>query len=237
VRRIFIGDIQGCSNELERLLDRLGPGNGDRLYCVGDLVNRGPDSAAVLRRLRALGARSVLGNHDLHLLRLAAGSTPGTTAGELDCVLAAPDRAELLDWLRQQPILLHDDDVVLVHAGLHPSWSDITSVAAALNGRVAAYVAGCGDDDIDFATQVRYCDANGRRPMRDDPPPGTPFAPWDRWYRGRNTVVFGHWSRRGLVCETRRRGLDTGCVYGGRLTAWVAETDRFVQVDARTASH
>ena len=83
---------------------------------------------------------------------------------------------------------------------------------------------------IEFATAVRYCDPEGRRPARDHPPPDPPFMPWDHFYRGERTVVFGHWARRGLVLRPRLRGLDTGCVYGGPLTAWIAEEDRLVQV-------
>jgi bis(5'-nucleosyl)-tetraphosphatase (symmetrical) len=95
---------------------------------------------------------------------------------------------------------------------------------------VPAHVRGTHDERIAFAAEVRHCDAGGRRPAQDDPPPGLPFKPWDHWYGGPYTVVFGHWARRGLVAGARVRGLDTGCVYGGPLTAWIAEEDRFVQV-------
>ncbi|MEC8252458.1 MAG: hypothetical protein VX044_04540, partial [Planctomycetota bacterium] len=85
--------------------------------------------------------------------------------------------------------------------------------------------------DVDYAVNVRYCDARGARPPRDWPPPGPPYRPWDDFYRGRKRVVFGHWARRGLVVRPRCVGLDTGCVYGGKLSAWIAEEDRVVQVD------
>jgi bis(5'-nucleosyl)-tetraphosphatase (symmetrical) len=230
MRRIFIGDIQGCLAPLDRVLRRLVLGSGDRVYCVGDLVNRGPDSLGVLRRVRGIGAQSVLGNHDMLLLRLAAGSTRREAPAELKPVLRADDAAELLDWLAERPIIHLDGDVVVVHAGIHPAWTDLAAVAPAVNRALPAHLAGPPDGRIAFATEVRYCDAEGRRPARDDPPPGPPFQPWDHWYAGAPTVAFGHWARRGLVVGPRVRGLDTGCVYGGQLTAWIAEEDRIVQV-------
>ena len=230
MKRVFIGDIQGCAPQLDDLLRRLRLRSDDRLYCVGDLVNRGPDSLGVLRRLRELGARVVLGNHDLHLLRLAAGVALRSPTDHLDAVLNAPDRDVLVQWLAAQPVLRVEDDVVIVHAGLHPLWTDLPAVADALNSAIAAHVRTNTDARIQFVTEVRYCDAQGRRPARDDPPPEPPFVPWDQHYHGTRTVVFGHWARRGLVVRPRVRGLDTGCVYGGPLTAWIAEAEQLDQV-------
>jgi len=230
VRRICIGDIQGCAQPLRRLLMRVRPQPGDHIYCVGDLVNRGPDSLDVLRQLRAVDALVVLGNHDIHLLRVAAGVTAAGAQDRLDAVLDAPDCDELLEWLAAQPVLHVESDLVLVHAGLHPAWTELAALAPALNAAVAAHLAGEDDARIRFATHVRYCDAKGHRPRHDEPPPAPPFVPWDRHYRGARTVVFGHWARRGLVVQPRVRGLDTGCVYGGPLTAWIAEEDRLVCV-------
>jgi bis(5'-nucleosyl)-tetraphosphatase (symmetrical) len=230
MRRIFIGDVQGCRGPLDRMFRQLALRHDDCVYCVGDLVNRGPDSLGVLRRVRDIGGRCVLGNHDLALLKLAAAPARHSVPAALEPVLRAPDAAELIDWLAQQPVMLVDGDIVVVHAGLHPRWTDLSTVAAEVNRAVPAHLNGSCDSRITFATQVRHCDADGRRPARDDPPPGPPFAPWDHWYRGPHTVVFGHWARRGLVAGARVRGLDTGCVYGGALTAWIAEEDRFVQV-------
>ena len=229
MRRIFIGDVQGCLLQLDVLLRAVRPRSDDRLYSVGDLVNRGPDSLGVLRRVREFGMRVVLGNHDLHLLRLAARPARSSRHGHLQAVLAAPDRTELLAWLAAQPVMIVEDDLVAVHAGLHPAWRDLPAVAAELNAAVGT-PARHSDPRIAFVTEVRYCDAEGRRPPQDDPPPGPPFVPWDHFYRGRRTVVFGHWARRGLVMRPRLRGLDSGCVYGGTLTAWIAEEDRLVQV-------
>ncbi|MFK7739376.1 MAG: metallophosphoesterase [Planctomycetota bacterium] len=200
MRRIFVGDIQGCLEPLERLLAAVEfvPGS-DCLVPVGDLVNKGPDSPAVLDRLIGLDARPVLGNHDLHWLNKKR---------------AQPTHEA---WLRQQPIVRVFDDVIAVHAGLHPQWQE--DQLASLSGA-----------EVDYAVNVRYCDVAGEQPLSDWPPPGPPYRPWDDFYEGDKRVVFGHWARRGLVVRPHCVGLDTGCVYGGELSAWIAEENRIVQV-------
>ncbi len=204
-RRIFVGDIQGCLAQLDDLLRVIGFRRGiDTLHPVGDLVNKGPDSAGVVRRAMELGAEPVLGNHDLE--RLARGGLA--------------DR-ELRDWLAAQPVVRVLPDLIMVHGGLHPRWG-------------VEDLAHLDEQQIEFATNVRYCDADGNRPPADWPPPGQPFEPWDHWYHGARRVVFGHWARRGLVHNDKVVGLDTGCVYGGPLTAWIAEEDRIVQVPGWT---
>jgi len=229
-RRIFIGDIQGCREELERLLAelRFDPA-ADELHPVGDFVNRGPDSAGVLRVLRDARAGGVLGNHDVHLLRVAAGTRSLGKRDTLDELLAAEDRDELLAWLAERPFVRAWADLVLVHAALHPDWSDPVAAVAGLDPLVQA-------DAVDFVTRTRYCDAHGARPESDWPPPDVPFVPWFEHWQARpdetRTVVFGHWARLGLVRAERVRGLDTGCVWGKQLTAWIAEEDRFVHVPA-----
>lgn len=202
MRRIFVGDIQGCREPLERLLAAVAfvPGR-DRLLPVGDLVNKGPDSPGTLALLIRLGAEPVLGNHDLHWLKKARGV----------------DAAQH-EWLAAQPPVRVFEDVIMVHAGLHPHWDE-------------ARLAQLSPADVDYAVNVRYCDAEGRQPAEDWPPPGPPFRPWDDFYTGRKRVVFGHWARRGLVVRPQCVGLDSGCVYGGKLSAWIAEQDRIVQVD------
>ena len=229
-RRVFVGDVQGCREELERLLEAVAyDPSQDALHPVGDLVNRGPDSLGVLRLLRQLDAGGVLGNHDVHLLRLAAGTRRPGGRDTLDAVLAAEDREELLAWLAARPFARAWDDVVCVHAALHPGWAD---PVAALAG-VDPYGS---DPRSDFATRVRYCGPDGARPEEDWPPPAPPFAAWYEHWQARadepRTVVFGHWARAGLVVRDRVRGLDTGCVWGKRLTAWIPEEDRLVHVDA-----
>lgn len=230
MRRIFVGDVQGCREELERLLERLrfDPA-ADELHPVGDFVNRGPDSGGVLRLARSLDAGGVLGNHDLHLLRRSRGKRPPSPRDTLDELLGAEDRDELLAWLAARPFVRTWDDVVLVHAGLHPAWTDVEAPLAGLDPYEPHPAS-------DFATRVRYCSADGERPSADWPPPGPPFAPWYEHWQARpgeaRTVVFGHWSRQGLVERPRVRGLDTGCVWGAQLTAWIPEEERFVQVPA-----
>jgi bis(5'-nucleosyl)-tetraphosphatase (symmetrical) len=228
-RRVFVGDIQGCREELERLLEMVAfdPAR-DRLEPVGDVVNRGPDSAGVLRLLRSMGAGGVLGNHDVHLIRVAAGRRRLNLRDTIQDVLEAPDRDELVGWLRSRPFVRGWADVVLVHAGLHPFWRD---PGARLNRLDPAHF----HPDSDYAMRVRYCTKTGERPARDHPPPGEPFAPWFAHWEGPRTVVFGHWARLGRVVRPAVRGLDTGCVWGGKLTAWIAEDDRFVQVPAARA--
>lgn len=200
-RRIFLGDIQGCLEPLQRLLAAAGYVRGrDRLHPVGDMVNKGPDSEGVLRQLIDLDAEPVLGNHDLWWLAQGLPADPA-----------------LRGWLERQPIARLFPDVLLIHAGVHPHWSE-------------EHVVELRGAEIEFATNVRYCTADGERPTSDWPPPPPPFLPWDAFYHGRRRVVFGHWARRGLTRTDKVIGLDTGCVYGGRLSAWIAEEDRLVQV-------
>jgi bis(5'-nucleosyl)-tetraphosphatase (symmetrical) len=232
-RRIFIGDIQGCRAELEELLERLrfDPA-ADALFPVGDLVNRGPDSLGVLRLARQLGAASVLGNHELHLLQVAAGLRAVRAGDTFADVLGTDEREELLAWLRSLPFVRVFSDLYLVHAGLHPRWRD---PAAELAGADPLHPTPAAR----FAVRARYSDAAGNLPPSDDAPPGKPFAPWHELYRAEEhagrTVVFGHWAAQGLLVRPHLRGLDTGCVWGRALTAWIAEEDRLVSVPARRA--
>ena len=224
MRDIYIGDIQGCRAELERLLAkvRFDPAS-DRLEPVGDFVNRGPDSLGTLRLLRSLNAGGVLGNHDVHLLRVAAGRRGLRSEDTLDELLAAPDRDELLGWLRGRPFCKELPGVLLVHAGLHPQWEDPVRELQGLDPLERKASAR-------FATSVRCCAEDGA--LADEEAPG--FPPWFEHWRGRDrrTIVFGHWARRGLVAQPGFRGLDTGCVWGGRLTAWIAGEDRLLHVPA-----
>jgi bis(5'-nucleosyl)-tetraphosphatase (symmetrical) len=249
-----IGDVQGCDAELGALLGKLAfsPGR-DHLWFVGDLVNRGPGSLQVLRRIRALGAAAtvVLGNHDLHLLAVAHGAAAAKRGDTLDAILAAPDRAELLEWLLARP-LLHVDaarGLALLHAGLPPEW-DIATAArcarefeAALRQDPAGVFATlygdqpdrwdpalAGADRLRFIcnafTRLRCLDPDGRMALRAKQSPKKAAAagliPWfaaqgARW-RG-TRVVFGHWSTLGYLRNDDVIALDTGCVWGGSLTA------------------
>lgn len=250
-----VGDVQGCRAELELLLERLEfDAARDRLWFVGDLVSRGPDSLEVLRRVERLGdsAAVVLGNHDLHLLALAHGAVPLRAADEpLRPVLEAPDRRRLLDWLQARPVLHHDAaiGVTMVHAGLPPQW-DLplarrcaaeleAALRSELSGRLFTTMYGnepdrwrddlVGDERLRFITnaltRLRVCDAHGRMllkfkgPLDRMPADAVPWfrAPGRRWEGAR--IVCGHWSALGYVDEGGVLALDTGCVWGGTLTA------------------
>lgn len=239
--RWCVGDLQGCATEFERLLRAIDfhPAR-DELWCLGDLVNRGPDSLATLRLWRDVGGRGVLGNHDVYCLLTRSGRWPRKhdTLGPL---FAAPDADELLARLRALPVFAHlpgapganVPDLWVVHAGLDPRWKDLPAVAALVN-------AAPHDDTwldspaVSFATRVRCCTATGERSKFDrdpaDCPP--PYRPWDAFWTGPARVAHGHWAWRGHYRGAHTIGLDSGCVYGGKLTAWCQDDDRVVQVDA-----
>lgn len=257
-----IGDIQGCYDEMRRLLDSIGfdPAQ-DRLWLVGDLVNRGPQSAEVLRYLRGLGecAISVLGNHDLHLLVVAAGVRKPHRGDTLDALLAAPDRDELLHWLRRQRLMHADAGYAMVHAGLLPQWSIAQAMAlareveAALQGPDYGEFLNCmyGNtptqwrDDlagydrlrviVNAMTRLRLCTPGGimdftHKTGLADAPAG--YLPWfDVPGRASSDtpVLFGHWAALGLTLRTDLLGLDSGCVWGRRLTAVRLEDRRVFQ--------
>ncbi|MCA8970457.1 MAG: metallophosphoesterase [Planctomycetes bacterium] len=219
-RRIFIGDVQGCLDELECLLDELAyRAHADRLFFVGDLVRKGPASAGVLRLAKALRATCVLGNHDFDVL--VGGKCPKDLA-------SASDRDELLEFVRSWPWMLDLGDILLVHAAPPPRCWSLRKEEAIRPPKDAIEET----DDRRFALTTRYCDATGRTPIKDWPPPGDPFRPWHDFYTGERMVVYGHWARQGLHSTHNTRGLDTGCVYGKELTAWIADEDRFVSVPA-----
>jgi bis(5'-nucleosyl)-tetraphosphatase (symmetrical) len=229
-RRIFIGDVHGCRVELERLLElvRFEP-SADDLHVVGDFVNRGPDSLGVLRLCSELRVGGVLGNHDRHLLRVVEGTRGLSQRDTLLPVLAADDRDELCLWLAARPFVRDWPDLLLVHAGVHPGWSDPVAALTGLDPRAP-------DPRAEFATLVRYCDADGRMTEQDHPAPPAPYRAWYEFWEQRpdepRSVVYGHWARAGLVRRPRVVGLDTGCVWGGRLTAWLPDEDRLVSVSA-----
>ena len=249
-----IGDVQGCAVELDALLGELDPGAHDRLWFVRDLVNRGPDSLGVLRRVMELrdAATVVLGNHDLHLLAIARGNARFKSGDEsLHAVLDAPDREQLLDWLQSRPLLHHDAQLAytVVHAGLPPQWSLDTARRCAADveqqlrgehsGGFLARMYGDQPDlwredlaaperlrfTVNCLTRLRVVDRDGRLHLRfKGPLHALPahLVPWFR-ARGRRTrddrIVCGHWSALGYVSEENVLGLDTGCVWGGLLTA------------------
>ena len=262
-----VGDIQGCHAELCELLDSIGfAPQRDRLWIVGDVVNRGPDSLAALREVKALGcaAVTVLGNHDLHLLTVAHGHRRLHRGDTLRPILDAPDRVDLLDWLHHLPLVVQEEERVLVHAGLLPQWAAPQSVALsreveAILGspRASDFLAHLyGDepanwrDDLDgfdrlrvivnACTRLRFCRADGTMDFRekrgaDHAPAG--MKPWYAHAHRRTAdvhVVCGHWSTLGLLLLPNVSMLDTGCVWGGPLTAMRLPDGKIYQVRSRS---
>ena len=249
----LIGDVQGCDAALARLLDEIAfSPSRDRLVLLGDLVNRGPASLAVLRRVAALGdaAACVLGNHDLHLLAVSQGVRKPHRSDTVGEILAAPDRDALLDWLRHRPMALREHGVLMVHAGVLPQWSAAQTLQLAAEVEVVLRSADWPDfmhqmygnqpdawhDSLQGAarlrvivnalTRLRFCTPEGRMEFdtkdraADGAPPG--YLPWFD-VPGRRTaedvVAFGHWSTLGWLERPDLISLDTGCVWGGCLSA------------------
>jgi len=261
-----VGDIQGCYAEFRQLLDTIAFNAArDRLWLVGDLVNRGPDSLSVLRTVMSFGdaATTVLGNHDLHLLIVAAGHRSAHAADTLATILEAPDRAELLDWLRRRPLVVSEGDLLLVHAGLLPSW---TPEAAVMLSREVEEVLGSerhddflrrlyGDEParwdaaltgydrlrviVNACTRLRFCASDdtimlGEKRGPAHAPAG--FAPWfvHRERKSAGVTVFcGHWSSLDLMLAPNVMMLDSGCLWGGTLTAIRLDDGRVFQIPSR----
>ena len=252
----LIGDVQGCDGALQRLLDTIGfSPSRDTAVLLGDLVNRGPASAQVLRRARAAGAamRCLLGNHDLYLLSVARGVRQPHGKDTIDAVLAAPDRDALLDWLRHQSMALHQriggEDLLMVHAGVLPQWSVADTLALA--SEVELVLRGPALDDflhhmygdasdrwsdalwgherlrtiVNALTRLRFCTPEGVMEFRTKDSSGVGPEGYLPWFDapGRRTagamVAFGHWSTLGWLARRDVLSLDTGCVWGGCLSA------------------
>jgi bis(5'-nucleosyl)-tetraphosphatase (symmetrical) len=264
-----IGDIQGCYDQLRRLLDRLAfDPSADTLWLVGDLVNRGPQSLATLRFVRDLGERAVtvLGNHDLHLLVVAAGVRKPHRGDTLDDILNAPDRDELLAWLRSRKLMHVGSGYAMVHAGLLPQWSIDKAMALAREVELALQGPDCPTllermygnqsdawDDaltgydrlrviINAMTRLRFCDARGRMDFDnktglDSAPPG--FMPWFD-VPGRASadtpIVCGHWAALGLRIRDDLVSIDAGCVWGRNLAAVRLEDRRLWECDCSELS-
>lgn len=261
-----IGDIQGCLDELQRLLEHIHfDPQQDMLWFVGDLVNRGPNSRGVVRFVKDLGERAitVLGNHDLHTLAVAHGHLKYCKNDNIHDILDANDRDELLQWMRHRPLLHHDSQLgfTMIHAGLPPQW-DLTNaqsrareVEAVLQG--PDYVAFLEhmygnepdewDDDLQawdrlrFITncfsRLRYCDAQGKLYLEEKFEPGSQPAGVLPWFeiagrRSRDTtILFGHWSTLGYTDREGIYALDTGCLWGGQLTALRLEDRQVFAID------
>jgi bis(5'-nucleosyl)-tetraphosphatase (symmetrical) len=248
----LVGDVQGCCSALQRLLAQLDfSASRDRLYVLGDLVNRGPQSLQTLRLLQGFGdsARCLLGNHDLHLLAVASGGQRVQRSDTFGDVLGAPDREGLLAWLRVQRLAIFEQGWLMVHAGVAPQWDAATTLQLA--DEVHAVLRGptldpflrtlYGDEPrrwepqlqgihrlrliVNVLTRIRFITPDGTLDLKTKdgtgaPPPG--HLPWfdapGRLTEG-TPIAYGHWSTGGLMNRPDLLGLDTGCVWGGQLTA------------------
>lgn len=247
-----IGDIHGCYETLQALLAEIAfDATSDRLWLVGDLINRGPLSLDVLRWARDLGDRAtmVLGNHDLHLIGRVLGARKPKKFDRFDDVLNAPDRDDLIEWLRHRPVLHHGEHHWMVHAGLHPQWSFARSQELAREVETELRSDGCGTllrDYYDHAdttlrqalrafVHVRTCRENGEECKFTGPPEEAPEGclPWYERFPAsewRDTVVFGHWAALGYRHTDRVLALDSGCGWGNALTAVQLDSHAVTQV-------
>jgi bis(5'-nucleosyl)-tetraphosphatase (symmetrical) len=264
-----VGDIQGCYDELQRLLEKIGfDPAADRLWTPGDLVNRGGQSLETLRLLKSLGKRfrMTLGNHDLYLLREDWRFPDGGSANrEMDAVLRAHDREPLLKWLRRQPLARWSKkrSLLMVHAGVVPQWSAEQAVTLAgevetvlRSDRAGKFFSRMSknwvrrwDDErtgwkrlrliSNVLTQLRFCDQNGKMLGSASGPPGSQPLPYKPWFEHAHrttrdvTIMFGHWAALGLYQEENLVCLDSGCVWGGRLTAVRLEDRQVFQVPGK----
>lgn len=267
-----IGDVQGCYLELRQLLDRIDfSPDRDQLWFTGDLVNRGPSSLDTLRFIRNLGsaAKAVLGNHDLHLLAVACGASRTKRRDTFGDILAAPDREELLVWLRHLPLIHHEHEFYMVHAGLPPQWDMNQAMVRAeevhdllRGGNAEAFFAHMYGDEpslwtdrltgwerlryiTSVFTRTRYCDRGGRLDFKEKRRPGEQASGLLPWFEipGRRSlganIVFGHWSTLGYYEGDHCWGLDTGCLWGGELTALRLDADPKIRcrVPCSTSGH
>jgi len=255
-----IGDLQGCLDPLRALVDQL-PADVP-IWLTGDLINRGPRSLDTLRWVIAQGNRitTVLGNHDLHLLSIAAGIRKPHRTDTYNDILTAHDRGQLLDWIRSRPLAHFDHGWLMVHAGVLPQWSvrQTLELAAEVQAALSApdwlsflpHMYGnepsCWDDSlqgperlrivINALTRMRFVDAAGRMEFATKEGVGAAPAGFMPWFDapGRLTastpIVFGHWSALGLINRPDLVAIDTGCVWGRQLSAIRLSDRKVLQV-------
>jgi bis(5'-nucleosyl)-tetraphosphatase (symmetrical) len=268
-----IGDLQGCYSELQTLLDKINfDETNDQLWFVGDIVNRGPESLKCLRFVKALGttAKTVLGNHDLHLLAIANKVRKPHRNDTVNEILNADDADELFEWIRQQSLLVTDPDLnfTIVHAGLSPQW--ILEQAKELAQETESLLQSnqfnnfihnmygdqpdtwsdkLKDNDrhrfiINCFTRIRYVNKNGKLNLKEKVSPGSQDKTLTPWYAvperktKKEKIIFGHWSTVHLGNENNFKQynvypLDTGCLWGGELTAMRLEDEKLFSVPSR----
>jgi len=246
-----VGDVQGCGPSLKALIKKL-PKKSNLIF-LGDLVNRGPDSLGALRQLKSLQesgrAECILGNHDLHLLAIDAGLRKTKGLDTVDAILQAPDRRELINWIRKRPMALSNGKVLTVHAGVLPQWDLQQTIECAQEVEKALrsksykeFLANMYGNTpnkwssslkgyerlrviTNALTRMRFCTPSGQMEFEskeglENGPQG--YIPWFKVPKRKTTdalIYFGHWSTLGLLRRNNVIGLDTGCVWGGKLTA------------------
>ena len=255
-----IGDVQGCFDELKTLLNKINFNSDcDQLWFCGDIVNRGPKSLDTLHFIRSLedNAITVLGNHDLHLLATAYLQNKPGKHDTFSDILQTNDLSDILEWLRHRPLIHHDNNITLLHAGIHPDWS--IQKALTLASEVEALLQ--SDKHLEFykhmygdkpnnwqenlsgwsryrfitnaLTRLRYCDAMGKQALNAKGPPGSQAAGLLPWYEIPNrktkddVIIFGHWStlpQAGISTINNTYAIDSGCLWGGGLTALRIDT-------------
>jgi bis(5'-nucleosyl)-tetraphosphatase (symmetrical) len=260
----MIGDVQGCCGSLDTLLAHptIAQEPDAQFWFAGDLVNRGPQSLQTLRRIMALDDRStsILGNHDMHLLAMAAGLKRPSKNDTLLDVLTAPDAGDLIDWLRHRPLAHFEHGHLMVHAGVLPKWDVKKTLSLAHEVEEGlrsknwqkVFLKMYGDEPtfwkeghggskrlriiINTLTRLRMCNAKGHMVLNIKSSPEHRDDGLIPWFELPNratenvTVVFGHWSTLGLKIEPHIICLDTGCVWGGHLTAMRLQDRALIQI-------
>jgi bis(5'-nucleosyl)-tetraphosphatase (symmetrical) len=245
-----IGDIQGCFSKFQALIRKIAPTENTQIWLVGDLVNRGPQSLETLRWCvqNQHRIKVVLGNHDLHLLAVAAGIRGARQDDTFEPILQAPDKKNLLDWLRRQPLIHRGSDFLMVHAGLLPQWT--ASHALELAQEVSLHLRSAqwqnflstmyGNEPVTWSpqlrgpdrarmiinalTRIRFCTDDGMMEFQSKEGLGNAPQGFRPWFQIPNRqsqsvpIVFGHWSSLGLINQDHLLAVDTGCLWGGKLT-------------------
>ncbi len=255
-----IGDVHGCLLQLNNLLEKIAYSPTDKLYFVGDLVNRGPDSLDTLMFIKSLpNTNIILGNHDLHLLALAYKIISRPAPHPTDSILNSPHKIKLIEWLRHQPFMHKiNDNTFTVHAGIPPQWDVNTAQknaravekimqSATINKLLELLYSKLNaswSEKSDLwqthqytalaLTQMRKCTHNGELYLKFNNKgiAANQLKPWFEWYNQPENIIFGHWAElRGESTNQRCIATDTGCVWGGQLSAYQVEEQCFIRVD------
>lgn len=261
----LIGDLQGCNGTLGQLLEKIAfSPSKDCLYFLGDLINRGPDNVGVIQRLMALqgSAKCILGNHDLHFLAVERDIRSLKSGDTVQDILHHEDRSTFVNWLREQPLALEIEGLLLVHAGVHPNWSkDMTlqlaqEVHSALTDKdyIELLIGMYGNDPypwsdalsgmarmrftVNVLTRMRFCDLQGRLDFLAKSAIGSQAAGFFPWFDApqrhttQGSIAFGHWSSVGGLHRSDVICLDTGCVWGRTLSAFRLPMSNTIDFDS-----